>query len=84
MLATLEGHGVRYMVIGGLAAALHGSAHVTFDVDITPASDGDNLQSLSEALREMMLSATPVEHQTTLNANMSIDEPVSRPAAGRP
>jgi len=53
MLATLESHGVRYMVIGGLAAALHGSAHVTFDVDITPASDGDNRQRLLGALREM-------------------------------
>lgn len=62
MLATLERHGVKYMVIGGVAAALHGSAHVTFDVDITPASDGDNLQRLSAALGEMDARVRTVGH----------------------
>lgn len=35
LLEVLHRHGVRYVLIGGLAAALHGSAAPTFDVDIT-------------------------------------------------
>ncbi len=62
MLATLERHGAKYIVIGGLAAALHGSSHVTFDVDITPAADGDNLQRLSAALGEMDARVRAVGH----------------------
>lgn len=53
ILAVLEEHGVRYILIGGLAATLHGSAHPTFDVDITPELLPDNLARLSEALRAL-------------------------------
>jgi hypothetical protein len=42
ILAALERHGVRYVVIGGLAATLHGSPVVTTDADICPARDRDN------------------------------------------
>jgi hypothetical protein len=38
------------VVIGGLAAALHGSSQVTFDIDIVPDSDFQNLTLLSDAL----------------------------------
>jgi hypothetical protein len=50
---ALERHGVRYVLIGGLAATLHGSNLRTGDVDICPAADPDNLVRLAEALREM-------------------------------
>jgi len=53
ILACLEKHGVRYVVIGGVAAILHGSPRVTFDVDICPARDHSNLEALALALREM-------------------------------
>ncbi len=49
----LDRRGVRYVLIGGLAAVLHGSAHLTTDVDIVPDESLDNLRRLSEALREM-------------------------------
>ncbi len=49
----LERNGVRYVLIGGLAAILHGSPQPTFDADICPARDGDNLDRLAAALREM-------------------------------
>lgn len=51
--ATLNRHGVRYVVIGGFAAVLHGLARTTEDLDITPAPDPDNLSKLSDALREL-------------------------------
>ena len=53
ILATLDRHDVRYVLIGGLAALLHGSAHVTTDVDIVPEEAVDNLERLSSALREL-------------------------------
>lgn len=53
IIACLETNGVRYVLIGGLAAILHGSPQTTFDADICPARDGDNLEKLAAALREM-------------------------------
>lgn len=37
-------------MIGGLAAAMHGSDHVTTDLDITPGRDVANVERLSAAL----------------------------------
>jgi hypothetical protein len=53
ILAVLERHGVRYVVIGGFGAWLHGAAHVTFDIDVTPESSRDNLDRLSTALDDL-------------------------------
>ena len=53
LLATLEAHGVDYVVIGGLAAVLHGSPTVTGDADICPERSNANLARLADALREM-------------------------------
>lgn len=53
VIRVLHEHGVRFVLIGGLAATLHGAAHATFDVDITPDDDGDNLARLSSALRAL-------------------------------
>ena len=53
ILATLDRYEVRYVLIGGLAALLHGSPHITTDVDITPSSDADNLAKLAFALDDL-------------------------------
>ncbi len=53
LIACLEKNSVRYVLIGGLAAILHGSPQNTFDADICPARSGDNLERLAKALREM-------------------------------
>ncbi len=53
ILATLDRRGVRYVLIGGLAAVLHGSAHVTTDVDVVPEEALRNLERLSAALKEL-------------------------------
>src|SRR5438046_1486554 len=42
---------VKFSVIGGLAATLHGSAHVTFDLDICYDRSSANLERLSQALK---------------------------------
>lgn len=46
----LNEHGVQYVVIGGVAATLHGSPLRTGDADICPARDPDNLRRLAAAL----------------------------------
>jgi hypothetical protein len=53
ILAALERHGVRYVLVGGLAAVLHGSAHLTTDVDVVPEDGRENLARLSRALHEL-------------------------------
>jgi hypothetical protein len=53
LLEVLHRHDVRYVLIGGLAAALRGSAAPTFDVDITPDASVGNLTRLSAALTDL-------------------------------
>lgn len=53
LLEVLERHGVRYVVIGGLAAELRGSPYITRDVDVTLSRDRANLRRLAAALREL-------------------------------
>ena len=53
ILATLERHELQYVLIGGLAATLRGSPYPTADVDITPATDRENLARLAAALRDL-------------------------------
>jgi hypothetical protein len=53
IFATLERHEVRYVLVGGVAAILHGAPHVTTDVDVVPEEGRDNLERLSAALREL-------------------------------
>jgi hypothetical protein len=52
-LATLNRHGVRYVLIGGLAATLHGSNARTADSDICPEKTRANLERLASALVEL-------------------------------
>lgn len=53
LLEVLERHGVEYVVVGGYAAQLHGSSRRTRDVDVVPATDGENLGRLVGALGEL-------------------------------
>lgn len=53
VIEVLNRHGVEYLLIGGLAATLHGSTLRTGDVDVCPAKSADNLRRLAEALREL-------------------------------
>jgi hypothetical protein len=50
---TLARHRVDYVLIGGLAATLHGSSALTNDADICPDPSRENLARLANALRDM-------------------------------
>jgi hypothetical protein len=49
-LRTLSEHRVRFVLIGGFAAALRGSPMITGDIDICYARDDANLRALAAAL----------------------------------
>ena len=51
VLRTLVEHRVRFVLIGGYAAALRGSPVITGDVDICYAREDENLERLAAALR---------------------------------
>ncbi len=53
LLATLARHEVAHVLIGGLAAALHGSPATTNDADICPERSPENLHRLAGALGEL-------------------------------
>lgn len=53
LLEVLTRHGVRFVVIGGIAALAQGSPLPTEDVDITPERSDENLSRLAAALLEL-------------------------------
>jgi len=53
MLEALADGGVRFVLIGGMAAVLHGDVGVTVDVDVVPERTEENLERLAEALRRL-------------------------------
>ena len=53
ILVELARQGVDYVVIGGIAAALHGSPSATFDLDVCYSREQANLVRLTAALREL-------------------------------
>jgi hypothetical protein len=85
-LLQVHQHDVQYVLIGGLAAALRGSATPTFDVDITPAMGVDNLARLSEALKDLdarirvegIPEGVPFSHDGTSLAQMTMLNLVTR------
>ena len=53
LFEVLAHHRVDYVLIGGLAATLHGSSALTNDADICPDPSPENREMLAAALRDM-------------------------------
>ena len=53
LLRILTDQGVRFVVIGGYGARLHGAPLLTEDVDVTPDSNTDNLGRIAAALTQL-------------------------------
>lgn len=53
LLAALTRHEVRFVVVGGVAARLHGAPVTTMDVDVLYALDDDNVDRTLAALRDL-------------------------------
>ncbi len=65
LFATLHRHQVEYVLIGGLAVALHGIERNTMDIDVCIVISPDNLRRMIEAAKELNLSPVlPVPLET--------------------
>jgi hypothetical protein len=53
ILASLEAHGVRYVLVGSMAMAAQGIIRATRDMDIFVSPDADNVGRLKAALHEV-------------------------------
>lgn len=53
LIATLTRHQVDFVVIGGIAAVLHGAPYTTFDLDVVYSRDEQNLLRLAAALDDL-------------------------------
>jgi hypothetical protein len=53
VLTTLARHEARYLVVGGIAAILHGWPGGTADLDVLGSFDEDNFGRLAAALRDL-------------------------------
>jgi hypothetical protein len=53
LFKALNRHKVNFVLIGALAARLHGFPRLTADADITPAGDKANLDRLAAALKQL-------------------------------
>lgn len=80
ILRVLSEHRVDYVLIGGLAATVHGSPLLTTDVDITPETSRENLARLSEALHDLaakvradeLVDALPFTHDASSLAAVQV------------
>jgi predicted nucleotidyltransferase len=52
LLQTLSEHGVEFIIIGGVAAVIHGSSRLTQDLDVVYRRNPQNIARLVQALRE--------------------------------
>ena len=53
ILEVLAEHGVEYVIVGGLAVQTHGHVRTTFDLDVYPSPDAQNLARLAGALNAL-------------------------------
>jgi predicted nucleotidyltransferase len=53
LLQRLSDAGIDFVVVGGVAAVLHGSSLVTRDLDVCTSLSGANLEKLRAALRDL-------------------------------
>lgn len=70
---SLEKNEVKYVVIGGIAAVLHGVPRATFDLDILIEANIENAQKLLDALLAAKLgTAALISAQELLNKEITI------------
>lgn len=70
---SFEENDVRYLIIGGIAAALHGVPRNTFDMDIIIEATPDNAEKVLKSLANAgMGTATLIDAQTLLKNEVTI------------
>ena len=69
VFASFQKHDVKYLVIGGIAAVLHGVPRATFDLDIFIEASSPNAHRLLTALLEAELGTATLITPEELLAN---------------
>ena len=72
LLKSLLDHEVEFILIGGFASVIHGSNHVTQDLDICAVISNDQIEKIRNALKNL----NPI-HRMNLKADLSFND---RPA----
>lgn len=87
LLGSLIRHGVDFVVVGGVAGWIHGSAYPTFDLDVAYSRDRGNLERLAAALVDLRARwrggppDLPIELDAAMlhnGANFTFDTPFGR------
>ena len=68
---SLRRHDVKYVVIGGIAAVLHGVPRATFDLDILIEAMPENAQRLLDALLDERFSTAFWERVSWLSLRLT-------------
>ena len=76
LIATLDRHGVDYVLIGGMAARVYGSTMATQDLDILASDLPQNMERLAAALNEL-------EAHSDLASTASVDATLPWPKSWR-
>ena len=87
VFASFQKHNVKYLVIGGIAAVLHGVPRATFDLDILIEATIENSSRLLESLQEsnfgtafLITAEELVKHEVTIfKDRVRIDVQTSTP-----
>jgi hypothetical protein len=75
LLNRLADAGIEFVVIGGFAGTLHGSALITDDVDVCAVLSADSVEKIKSAFADLH----PVHRQTHRRLSF-----LDNPRAGRP
>jgi hypothetical protein len=57
LVEVLNTGGVRYIIVGGVAGNLHGTARVTYDLDVVYDRSPDNIERLCSCLNRLTLTS---------------------------
>ena len=87
IISSFQSHQVKYVVIGGVAAILHGVPRTTFDLDILIETTQDNAQRLLDAMLDAGLGTAALttadqllaKEITIFNDRVRIDVQTSTP-----
>lgn len=69
VFSSFQKHNVHYVVIGGIAAILHGVPRATFDLDILIEATPENAQNLLDALADARLGTASLTTSQEVLAN---------------
>ena len=76
ILGALERHRVSYVLVGDLAAVIHGGGGTADDVEISPALKAENLNRLAAALSEIVRQPTVIASDAVIGGETtSIETP---------